>query len=147
MNRGARRGPIFERNEHCLLFLDVLASVVSEFGWEVHAWSLMPNHYHLLVRSVHGNLSECMKWLGARYTRRLNDAEGWDGPTFRGRFRSELVGDEKYLRYLVAYIQAESTARSTCLVIDAQDLAAGPVATLHMPYRVPYGFHAGWVAA
>ena len=104
MNRGARRGPIFERGEHCLLFLDVLDDVTRRLGWEVHAFALMPNHFHLLVRSVHGNLSRCMQRLGSEYTRRLNAAEGWDGPSFRGRFANQRITEPEYLRHVVAYI-------------------------------------------
>ena len=47
--------------------------------------------------------------------------------------------------YLVCFVHDEATNQSECLIIDAQHLAAGPVATIIMPFRVPYGFHAGWV--
>jgi len=36
---------------------------------------------------------------------------------------------------------------SECQIIDAQDITRGAVATIIMPFRVPYGFHAGWVGA
>ena len=49
--------------------------------------------------------------------------------------------------YLIAFIHDEERDRSECLVLDAQKLDEGPVATLLMPHRVPYGFHAGWVGA
>jgi carotenoid cleavage dioxygenase-like enzyme len=49
--------------------------------------------------------------------------------------------------YLLAFIHDETNNQSECLIIDAQDIAAGPVATLRMPHRVPYGFHAGWVGS
>ena len=49
--------------------------------------------------------------------------------------------------YLVCFVHDEATNQSECLVIDAQHLEAGPVATIVMPFRVPYGFHAGWVGA
>jgi carotenoid cleavage dioxygenase-like enzyme len=49
--------------------------------------------------------------------------------------------------YLVCFIHDEATDQSECLIIDAQKLSAGPVARILMPHRVPYGFHAGWVAA
>ncbi len=47
--------------------------------------------------------------------------------------------------YLICFVHDETSNQSECLIIDAQDIAAGPIATILMPYRVPYGFHAGWV--
>jgi carotenoid cleavage dioxygenase-like enzyme len=48
--------------------------------------------------------------------------------------------------YLVCFIHDEADNQSECLIIDAQTIEAGPVATIMMPFRVPYGFHAGWVS-
>ena len=47
--------------------------------------------------------------------------------------------------YLVCFVHDEDAHQSECLIIDAQHLDAGPVATIIMPFRVPYGFHAGWI--
>ncbi|MDD5308584.1 MAG: transposase [Deltaproteobacteria bacterium] len=104
MHRGARRAPIFKDDSHCVLFLDLLGEMAARYEIEVHAYSLMPNHYHLLLRSLHGNLSRGMRRLNADYTQRVNRIHGWDGPVFRGRFRSELVRDESSLPYVLAYI-------------------------------------------
>lgn len=49
--------------------------------------------------------------------------------------------------YLVCFIHDEAKDQSECLILDAQNLSEGPVATIIMPFRVPYGFHAGWVSA
>ena len=49
--------------------------------------------------------------------------------------------------YLVTFVQDESNDQSECVILDAQNLAAGPVARIVMPFRVPYGFHSGWVGA
>ncbi|MEM9621538.1 MAG: carotenoid oxygenase family protein, partial [Pseudomonadota bacterium] len=49
--------------------------------------------------------------------------------------------------YLICFVQDEGTDQSECVIIDARDVAAGPVATILMPFRVPYGFHAGWVGS
>jgi carotenoid cleavage dioxygenase-like enzyme len=49
--------------------------------------------------------------------------------------------------YLICFVQDEATGQSECLIIDAQDMTTGPVATILVPYRVPYGFHSGWVGA
>ena len=49
--------------------------------------------------------------------------------------------------YLVCFVHDEAQNQSECQIIDAQNIEAGPVATIMMPFRVPYGFHAGWVGA
>lgn len=46
--------------------------------------------------------------------------------------------------YVITLVTDSNTWRSDCLVFDAQDIAQGPVARVHMPHRVPFGFHATW---
>ncbi len=92
MNRGRRREAVFVDDDGCQLFLDVIGAVFEHNGCEVHGYSLMPNHFHLLVRSARGDLSA------------LNRLHGWDGAVFRGRFKSQLVTDEAYLGHLLAYL-------------------------------------------
>jgi len=104
MHRGARRAPIFREEYHCGLFLQRVEKYSLGTEIEVHGYALMPNHYHLLVRSRHGNLSEFMRNLNSSYTRALNEAHDWDGPVFRGRFHSQLIVDLRRLPYVLAYI-------------------------------------------
>ena len=49
--------------------------------------------------------------------------------------------------YVVLFAWDEARQRSECVIIDAQDFDGPPVATIRIPYRVPFGFHAGWVPA
>jgi REP element-mobilizing transposase RayT len=91
MNRGARRTPVFRADEHCYLFYSILEETITNFEIEVHAFSLMPNHYHLLIRSRHGNLSDSMQYLSGTYTRKVNLLRRWDGPIFRGRFKEQFT--------------------------------------------------------
>jgi putative transposase len=104
MHRGARKAPIFLLERDCWKFLELLKEMVERFALEVHSYSLMPNHYHLLIRSKLGNLSRGMQFLNGNYTLWLNNVHRWDGPVFRGRFKSQLVEDEEHLRILIAYI-------------------------------------------
>jgi hypothetical protein len=64
----------------------------------------MGNHYHLLLRTPSGGLSEAMHYLGLVYVRRTNDRIGRDGPLFRARFRSIRVTTDAYLAYAARYI-------------------------------------------
>jgi carotenoid cleavage dioxygenase len=59
----------------------------------------------------------------------------------RGADRSSAEDDG----YVITLATDSKTWQSECLVFDAQDIEQGPVARVHMPQRVPYGFHATWV--
>jgi putative transposase len=54
MNRGADHRDIFESDADRLIFLDALAAAAERCHLEVHAYCLMSNHFHLLVRSCEG---------------------------------------------------------------------------------------------
>ncbi|AYF79442.1 9-cis-epoxycarotenoid dioxygenase [Nocardia yunnanensis] len=47
--------------------------------------------------------------------------------------------------YLMTYVYDPGADRSDLVILDATDLAAAPVATIHLPRRVPYGFHGNWL--
>lgn len=48
--------------------------------------------------------------------------------------------------WIMSYVYDRSTDKSDVVIIDAQDFSATPVATIHLPRRVPFGFHGNWVA-
>ena len=49
--------------------------------------------------------------------------------------------------WVLSVIYDRATDRSDVVVIDATDFAAAPVATVHLPVRVPFGFHGNWIPA
>jgi REP element-mobilizing transposase RayT len=103
-NRGLERRAIFREPSDRKRFLRLLAEASDRFALEVHAFCLMGNHYHLLVRTPDGNLSEAMRHLDGVYTQRFNRAHGRDGPLFRGRFASVLVQADRHLLCAARYI-------------------------------------------
>jgi REP element-mobilizing transposase RayT len=104
MNRGSGRRTVFANDDERRLFLGLLAEAGECTGVETHAYCLMGNHFHLLLRSADGSLSEAMKQLSSGYTRRVNTWRGVDGSIFRGRFNSVLVEEVEHLRQLCRYI-------------------------------------------
>ena len=119
MNRGQGRKLIFRDDEDAVEFLETIDDTIERYGIEVHAFSLMPNHYHLLVRTPFGNLSQSMKHLGAVYTQLFNRRHRMDGSLFRGRFKSQLVKHEAYLIYLLAYIHLNPLRSGLVTRLDA----------------------------
>jgi REP element-mobilizing transposase RayT len=56
MNRGDRREPIFNDDNDRLLFLETLSEACQKTDWQIHAWCLMNNHFHLVAETPRANL-------------------------------------------------------------------------------------------
>jgi putative transposase len=104
MNRGADHREIFEHDVDYDVFLDALALASDRSSLEVHAYCLMTNHFHLLVRSLEGQLASGMQYLVGRFTRLINLRVGRDGPLFRGRYASIPVKSDGQLVQTCRYI-------------------------------------------
>jgi putative transposase len=81
-----------------------LQQVCERFNWLVHAYGLMDNHYHLLIETPDGNLSQGMRQLNGVYTQTHNRTNDRVGHVFQGRFKAILVQKENYLLELARYI-------------------------------------------
>ena len=110
MNRGIARRPMFENRRDMRFFLALLAREVRRGTLEIHAFSVMLTHYHLLVRSPEGRLSEAMQRIQTNYSRWFNRSRKRDGPLVRNRFLSCPVHDYDYRRNLVTYIHDNAVA-------------------------------------
>ena len=104
MNRGRGRRAIFHGDAYFKAFLDTLAEAHERFRLEIHAYCLMGNHYHLLLKTPEGNLQRAMRHVGGLYTQRYNRLKKTDGPLFRGRYKAILVDHDAYLLHLSKYI-------------------------------------------
>ena len=61
MNRGDRREAIFEDDPDRERFLETLGEVCKKTAWQIHAYCLMRNHFHLVVETPQANLVAGMK--------------------------------------------------------------------------------------
>ena len=93
VNRGNRREALFRTDTDRRRFLGRVAELPERFHIEVHAFVLMDNHYHLLLRIREANLSDAIRWLQVAYSSVFNWAHRIRGHLFQGRFRSLLVED------------------------------------------------------
>jgi REP-associated tyrosine transposase len=104
MSRGIGRQTVFRNDDDRQIFYDCLAAAMPRYGVQVHAWCLLDNHFHLLLLSKSGRLSDAMRFLGGRFTQRINYRDGRDGPIFRGRFTSVAVKSDAHLMQASRYI-------------------------------------------
>ena len=104
MNRGRRSDRIFEGRKDYLLFIELMKEATELWDIRIGAYCLMANHYHMVINTPRGNISRCMRHIDGVYTQRFNRSHGFDGPLFRGRFKSILVNGDSYLLQLVRYI-------------------------------------------
>jgi len=84
MSRGDRREDIFldDVDRHDLI--KTLAEACQKTGWQVHAWCLMRNHYHLVLETPNANLVAGLAWLQSTYTIGLNHRHQLFGHVFSG---------------------------------------------------------------
>ena len=105
MNRGDRREPIFRDDQDRRCFLETLGQTCQKTGWQVHAYCLMLNHFHLVVETPNANLVAGMKWFLGTYTSRFNRRHKLLGHLFSGRYKSLIVdgSGDGYLRTVSDY--------------------------------------------
>lgn len=106
MNRGDRRQLIFHDDADRRRFLQTLAETCLKTGWQVHAYVLMPNHFHIVVETPQANLIAGMKWLLGTYTSRFNRRHKLFGHLFSGRYKSLIVdgSGSGYLKSVCDYV-------------------------------------------
>ena len=103
--RGNARAKIFSDDDDRRRFLELLGKEVDQQGWQLYAYCLMDNHYHLLVETPEPNLAAGMRRFNGVYTQAFNRRHGRVGHVFQGRYKSILVDKDSYglelCRYLV----------------------------------------------
>lgn len=118
MNRGRGRQKIFHGDDYFHAFLATLSEAHERFGLEVHAYCMMSNHYHLLVKTPQANLQRAMRHIGSQYSQRYNRLKRTDGPLFRGRYKAITVDHDAYLLHLSQYIHRNPLEAKTTRQLD-----------------------------
>ena len=106
MNRGDRREDIFCDDKDHARFLETLPEACQKTGWQIHAFCLMANHFHLVLETPQANLVAGMKWFLGTYTARFNRRHKLFGHLFSGRYKSLVVDGSGtgYLKTVCDYV-------------------------------------------
>jgi putative transposase len=124
MVRGIERGAVFRNDADRNHFLERLGKILQDTKTVCYAWALIPNHFHLLLRTGPVPISTVMRRLLTGYALWYNRKHHRYGHVFQNRFKSILCQEDAYLLELVRYIHLNPIRAR--LVEDLDELGLYP---------------------
>jgi putative transposase len=124
MVRGIERGMVFRNDADREQFLERLGEILQDARAVCYAWALIPNHFHLLLRTGPVPISTVMRRLLTGYALWYNRKHRRNGHLFQNRFKSILCQEDIYLLELVRYIHLNPIRAR--LVKDVDELGLYP---------------------
>jgi REP element-mobilizing transposase RayT len=116
--RGINRQNIFEDDEDYERFIETLRSYKAISEYEVYAYCLMGNHFHLLLKVGKENLELVIKRIAGSYVYWYNLKYRRSGHLFQDRYKSEAVEDDSYLLTVIRYIHQNPIKAGLCKCIS-----------------------------
>jgi len=124
IGRGIERRKIFYEDSDRDNFVDRLSTILEETSTPCYGWALMPNHFHLLLRTGKVPISTIMRRLLTGYVVSFNRRHRRYGHLFQNRFKSILCQEDIYLKQLVGYIHLNPLRAR--VVADLKELSKYP---------------------
>ena len=103
-SRGNEQKDGFKNQRDREKFLEYLETATERYGAVIHVYCLLSNHYHLLLETPAGNLSQIMRHINGAYTTYFNVKRKRAGHLFQGRYKAILVEANEYALELSRYI-------------------------------------------
>ena len=104
VTRGNNKQRIFLNNADREQFLRTLARIANRHGWNIYAYCLMRNHYHLVLNIDERGLSDGMCELNTAYALTFNMSHGRINHLFGRRYWSEYLADDRRVLNAVRYV-------------------------------------------
>ncbi|MBU4304052.1 MAG: transposase [Candidatus Omnitrophica bacterium] len=104
IGRGIERRAIFKEEADKSLFLKIIKGQLSKSSVQIYAWSIMDNHFHILLQTGKTGLSEFMRRILTGYAVNYNKIYNRTGHLFQNRYKSILCDKDEYLLRLIRYI-------------------------------------------
>jgi REP element-mobilizing transposase RayT len=114
LNRFVDKHPFFQDDRDYEYFIRTYFDVARSFRITTYAYCLMPNHFHIALRTPDGQISRFLQRLLTRVAVTMNHRRGRTGHLFQGRSKTLLVEDELYFETLIAYILMNPVRAGIC---------------------------------
>ena len=128
INRGNYRQAVFGSVGAVQAFETTLRESLENFGWKLHAYVVMPNHYHLALETPRPNLVDGMHWLQSTFATRFNRFREESGHLFQGRYQALPVEDTAALARVADYIHLNPVRAG---IVGVEQLAGFRWSSLH----------------
>ncbi|WP_346897506.1 transposase [Clostridium sp. UBA7503] len=119
MCRGNRKKDIFLDSEDYQVYLKIIKKVKEELDFDIYSYCLMTNHVHLAIGTKDDDIGNIMKKINMLYSIYFNRKYDLIGHLFQGRYRSELIQEDKYILEVSRYIHLNPLRAN--MVTNAQD--------------------------
>lgn len=111
---GVRKLPVFTDERDREYFLGLLDLTVERYGWELHTYCLLSNHFHLLATTPQANVSAGMQYLNSCYAQWFDWRHDFEGHVFERRFWSTLIRSDAQLFETARYIVLNPVRAGLC---------------------------------
>lgn len=108
MNRGIGGENIFVDNKVKNFFLNTLIEESMKQRIRILAYSIMDNHYHIVLQNIHNRMSDFMRQLNGNFGSYYRIRKGGKGYVFQGRYKSILIQEDSYLKVVIIYVLLNS---------------------------------------
>ncbi len=105
INRGVANRKIFYEEQDYVKFLDILCASAKLYNFNVHSYSLLFDHYHLLVETNEENISLAIRYINSNYAVYFNKKYNRVGHLWKGRYESWYILNKSFLPTLVLHIE------------------------------------------
>jgi putative transposase len=116
--RGNNKEFIFEDDNMKSFILHTLEKYQRKLDYEVLAYVIMNNHYHLLLRANESPIGDIMFYLNNPLGKYVNEKLNRTGHVFEGRYKCKLVENDAYLIWLLRYIHRNPVKANICSDVD-----------------------------
>jgi REP element-mobilizing transposase RayT len=110
-----RKLPIYTDDASRRRFLALLDETTRRYEWELHAWCLMTNHFHLLVTTIEPTVSVGMQYLNGCYAQWYDWRQGYEGHVFERRFWSAVIETDYHFLEAARYIVLNPVRAGLCV--------------------------------
>ncbi len=116
-------------------FLEIICRACKTYDVILHTYSIMDNHYHLLLETKRENLSLFMRYINGSYAMYYNKKNDRSGPLWRGRYKSWHLLHEEYMLYTLKYIEYDPVRNDVAYRVSEypHTLSSGIIADKDFP--------------